>query len=287
MSDRRGIGVETDGHWTWLKWHRGHRFAGDVSFTRQRIAEGMLLGASVEIDLVRFRGDGFAVLHDETLDRATTGTGRVLDASEDDLRGLRLRDHAGLPTDHPVMLVGDLAQLLLSGECHENAVLQLDLKEASANIREADIAAFASAIAPVAQSVILSSDDAEAVERLSRAVPDMPIGYDPCYGGAIERLMESRDFAVFVETTLSASPRARMIYLHHQLVLFADAAGFDLVAAFHRADRRIDAYTITSAVPDALPNVLRLLALKADQITTDDPVGLEALLAGHLRGKLT
>jgi glycerophosphoryl diester phosphodiesterase len=287
MSDHRGIGVETDGHWTWLKWHRGHRFAGDISFTRQRITEGMSLGASVEIDLVRFRGDGFAVLHDETLDRATTGTGRVLDASEDDLRSLRLRDHAGLPTDHSVMLIGDLGQLLLAGECHENAVLQLDLKEDSASIRDTDIASFASAISPVAHSVILSGGDAEAVERLSRAVPDMPIGYDPCHDGAIERLMESCDFAGFVETALSASPRARMIYLHHQLVLFADTAGYDLIAAFHRAGCRVDAYTIKAAVPEALPNVLRLLALKADQITTDDPAGLEALLAEHLRTKLT
>ncbi|WP_086999167.1 glycerophosphodiester phosphodiesterase [Rhizobium sullae] len=282
MSDRRGIAIERDGHRTWLKWHRGHRFAGDISFTRRRIAEGMLLGASVEIDLVRFRGEGFAVLHDETLDRATTGTGRVLDASEEYLRGLQLRDQAGLPTDHPVMLIGDLGQLLLAGGCHENAVLQLDLKEESASIRDVDITAFTSAMSSVARSVILSGGDARAVERLSRAVPDMLVGYDPCYDGAIERLMESRDFGGFVETALAASPRAKMIYLDHELVLFADAAGYDLIGAFHRIGRRVDTYTITAAVPEALPKILRLLALKADQITTDDPVGLEALLLKHL-----
>ncbi|WFU91743.1 glycerophosphodiester phosphodiesterase (plasmid) [Rhizobium sp. CC1099] len=282
MSDRRGIAVETGAHRTWLKWHRGHRFAGDISFTRRRIAEGMLLGASVEIDLIRFCGEGFAVLHDETLDRATTGTGRVLDASQEYLRGLQLRDDTGVPADHPVMLIDDLGQLLLAGECDENAVLQLDLKEASASIRDVDITAFAAAMSPVARSVILSGGDAGAVERLSGAVPDMPIGYDPCHDGAIERLIESRDFAGFVETALKASPRARMFYLYYELVLFADAAGYDLIDAFHRADRRVDAYTITAAVPEVLPKVRRLLALKADQITTDDPVGLEALLVKHL-----
>ncbi|MFA1624006.1 glycerophosphodiester phosphodiesterase [Rhizobium mongolense] len=282
MSDRRGIAVETGAHRTWLKWHRGHRFAGDISFTRRRIAEGMLLGASVEIDLIRFCGEGFAVLHDETLDRATTGTGRVLDASQEYLRGLQLRDDTGVPADHPVMLIDDLGQLLLAGECDENAVLQLDLKEASASIRDVDITAFAAAMSPVARSVILSGGDAGAVERLSGAVPDMPIGYDPCHDGAIERLIESRDFAGFVETALKASPRARMFYLYYELVLFADAAGYDLIDAFHRAGRRVDAYTITAAVPEVLPKVRRLLALKADQITTDDPVGLEALLVKHL-----
>lgn len=282
MSDRRGIAVETGAHRTWLKWHRGHRFAGDISFTRRRIAEGMLLGASVEIDLIRFCGEGFAVLHDETLDRATTGTGRVLDASQEYLRGLQLRDDTGVPADHPVMLIDDLGQLLLAGECDENAVLQLDLKEASASIRDVDITAFAAAMSPVARSVILSGGDAGAVERLSDAVPDMPIGYDPCHDGAIERLIESRDFAGFVETALKASPRARMFYLYYELVLFADAAGYDLIDAFHRAGRRVDAYTITAAVPEVLPKVRRLLALKADQITTDDPVGLEALLVKHL-----
>ncbi|AJD45201.1 glycerophosphodiester phosphodiesterase [Rhizobium sp. SEMIA 4085] len=282
MSDRRGIAVDTGAHRTWLKWHRGHRFAGDISFTRQRIAEGMLLGASVEIDLIRFCGEGFAVLHDETLDRATTGTGRVVNASQEYLRGLQLRDDAGVPADHPVMLIDDLGQLLLAGECDENAVLQLDLKEASASIRDVDITAFAAAMSPVARSVILSGGDAAAVERLSGAVPDMPIGYDPCYDGAIERLIESRDFAGFVETALKASPRARMFYLNYELVLFADAAGYDLIDAFHRAGRRVDAYTVTAAVPEVLPKVRRLLDLKADQITTDDPVGLEALLVKHL-----
>lgn len=280
MSERSGIAIDQAGHRTWLKWHRGHRFAGDISFTGQRISEAMALGASVEIDLVRFNGTGFAVLHDETLNRATTGEGRVLDATESVLRGLHLRDPFGEPSAHPVILIDDLGRLL-SGISRDNgAVLQLDLKENSVAIRDEDIAAFAAAISPVAKSVILSAGDPEAVERMSQAIPDMPIGYDPCHDGAIERLKDSRDFEGFVAEAAAASPRAQMIYLHHQLVLFADEAGHDLVAAFHRAGRRVDAYTITSAIPAALPVVRQLLALKVDQITTDDPVGLETLLLG-------
>ena len=117
MSDIKGIAINTDGHLTWLKWHRGHRQAGDISFTRQRIAEGMALGASVEIDLVCFAGDGFAVLHDEVLHPATTGEGAVSDASADYLRSLYLRDGGGRPTDNPVMLIDDLGRLLEEIDC--------------------------------------------------------------------------------------------------------------------------------------------------------------------------
>lgn len=281
MPERSGISIEANGHRTLLKWHRGHRYAGDISFTRERIVEGMALGASVEIDLVRFADEGFAVLHDETLDRATTGEGPVLKATANYLRSLHLRDHQGAPTGHPIMLVQDLGQVLQGSARAPGAILQLDLKEHSTDIRDADIAVFADAIAPVAASVILSGGDAKAVERLSQAVPDMPIGYDPCHDGAIGRLRESCDFVGFVAGALAASPRAEMIYLEHKLVLFANAAGFDLIGAFHEAGRRVDAYTINEPRPEVLSDILRLLALKADQITTDDPAGLEALLAAR------
>jgi len=278
MLDGRGIAIDRAGHRTWLKWHRGHRFAGDISFTGERIIEGMELGASIEIDLVRFGGNGFAVLHDETLDKATTGSGPVRLASEAYLRSLNLRDPFGAPSEHKVMMLDDLARLLSRTSRDPGAGLQLDLKETSDTIGEADIAAFAAAVSPVAGSVILSGGDPVAVERLSNAVPGMAIGYDPCHDGAIERLMESRDFERFVANAEQAAPGARMIYLDRRLVLFADQAGYDLIGAFHETGRLVDAYTINSAVPSVLPTVRRLLQLKADQITTDDPVGLERLL---------
>ncbi|MFT4180857.1 MAG: glycerophosphodiester phosphodiesterase [Rhizobium sp.] len=281
MSDRRGLSLELDGHRCLLKWHRGRRFAGDIAFTRQRIAEAMATGASAEIDLQRYGDDGFVVLHDEDLHPATTGRGPVIAATRGELDRLHLRDGDGNETAHPILSIEALAALIHDGETSPEAVLQLDMKVPSSAIRDGDIAAFARAIAPVASSVILSAGDAEAVERLSQAVPDMPIGYDPCHDGAIGRLHASRDFAGFVAGAVAASPRARMIYLEHDLVLFADAQGYDLIGAFHDHDRRVDAYTIRKATSAILPKVMRLLALKVDQITADDPVGLEALvLAG-------
>jgi glycerophosphoryl diester phosphodiesterase len=278
MPDRRGLHIELDGHRCLLKWHRGRRFAGEIAFTQARLVEGMMIGASMEIDLQRYGGDGFVVLHDEDLHPATTGYGPVISATRENLAHLHLRDANGNRTDHPILLIEDLAALIRDGGYSPDALLQLDMKVPSSSIGAGDIAAFAKAIAPVARSVILSAGDAEAVERLSEAVPDMPIGYDPCHNGASERLREGRDFVGFVAGAIVASPRAGMIYLAHDLVLFADAEGFDLVGAFHAHGLKVDAYTIRAATHEILPKVMRLLALGVDQITTDDPVGLEALV---------
>lgn len=273
-----GLYIDHKGHRTWLKWHRGRRTITDIPFTAARIAEGMRLGASVEIDLLRFAGEGFVVLHDEDLYPATTGRGSVAEASRDVLRSLFFRKSDGTASSDPVFLLDDLVDLIKQEGAHPDACLQLDMKSDSSEIREQDIAAFVRAVKPMASSMILSAGDAEAVTRLSDALPDLPIGYDPCHFGAIPRLMESRDFEGFVEGACLASPRAQMMYLEHQLVLFADAHGFDLTGAFHERGCRVDAYTINRAVPEVLPIVERLLELGVDQITTDDPIGLEALI---------
>ena len=64
---------------------------------------------------------------------------------------------------------------------------------------------------------------------------------------------------------------AELIYLDHALVLAAADDGFDLIAAFHAAGRRVDAYTIRRADAAGLAAARRLLDLRVDQITTDDP----------------
>ena len=273
------IFIERNGHRTWLKWHRAKRQASDPVFTPNRILEGMRLGASVEVDLVVHGDRGYAVLHDLSVERETTGTGVVAQLSAADLRSFYLRDDAGVPLDQHVLLLEDLADLLLEGGLHQDALLQLDYKEDWRVLDAAAIATFKRAVAPVAQHMILSSGDAEAVKLLTEDVSGLRIGYDPCHDGALERLAVSQDFSGFVRDAVAASPRAEMIYLHFALVLEADRLGFDMVGAFQAQKRRIDAYTITKADDVALPKVERLLALKVDQITTDDPEGLLALVS--------
>ncbi len=273
------IYVERDGHKTWLKWHRARRTVTDPVFTGRRIIEGMRLGASVEVDLVIHAGHGMAVLHNLSLERETTGTGLVRETAPEVLRQLHLRDNAGNPIDDRVMLLEDLAALLAAEGAHPDALLQLDYKEDAEALAPATIAGFAAALAPVARNFILSSGDAGSVAMLTSAVPGLRIGYDPCHKGAIDQLMQDHDYAAFVAAAIAASPHAELDYLEYRLVLAAEDEGFDLIGAFHAHGRRVDAYTINHADAAGLALAERLLALKADQITTDDPEGLARGLA--------
>lgn len=273
------ISVTRAGHRTFFKWHRGRRMGSDPVFTGRRIIEGMQLGASVEVDLVIHADSGMAVLHNLSLERETTGNGLVRQTSAETLRGLHLRDNDGQPIDDKVMLLEDLAALIARDGAHPEGLLQLDYKEDAAALNPQVIANFAKALAPVARHFILSSGDAEAVRILTDSTPGLRIGYDPCHKGALERLMETRDYAAFVADAVAASPKSELDYLEYRLVLEADRDGFDIIGAFHAHGRRIDAYTVRRADDDGMAVIGRLLELKVDQITTDDPEGVAAALS--------
>ena len=81
-----------------------------------------------------------------------------------------------------------------------------------------------------------------------------------------------------VALQLAIAPEADLIYLHYEIVLEADRSGFDIIAAFQAAGHRVDAWTIRAVTPITVSQVNRLLALKVDQITTDDPEGLAMAL---------
>ncbi len=273
------ISVTRNGHRTFFKWHRGRKRRSDPVFTGRRIIEGMQAGASIEVDLVVHADNGMAVLHNLSLEGETTGTGLVRETSAAVLRGLCLRDNNGQPIAGRVMLLEDLAALIARDGAHPDALLQLDYKEDATVLTREVVRSFAEALSPVAGHFIVSSGDAASVQILTEAVPGIHVGYDPCHEGAIERLIESRDYARFVAEAIAASPKAEMIYLAWELVIEADKDGFDIVGAFHAHGRRVDAYTIRQADAETLPALERLLALRVDQITTDDPEGMKAALS--------
>ena len=275
------VSVTRNGRRTFLKWHRARRTASDPVFTGKRILEGMALGASVEVDLVVHRGGGFAVLHDHlSIARETTGEGPAGGLSADELRALHLRGNDGRPIAAHVMLLGDLCTLLAQTPPHPDALLQLDYKEDETVLDPAAIASFVVSATPVARNMIVSSGSAAAVNLLTAEVPGIRIGYDPCSDENIAALRQSRDYAGFVTDAVNASPDAEMIYLAWELVIELDKAGYDVIGAFHAAAKRVDVWTIRVADETTRPIVERLLALGADQITTDDPEGLAALIGG-------
>ncbi|GHA23828.1 glycerophosphoryl diester phosphodiesterase [Devosia pacifica] len=246
----------------------------------------MTVGASIEVDLVVTGDNGFAVLHNLELSEETTGSGLVSELGDDALRQLYLRDNTGAPTDQPVMLLGDLCRLMAAGSIHSDALLQLDYKQDETVLNDAAIRNFREATAPVASNLILSSGSARAVDLLAGLgeTTDNPsqkprIGYDPCSEETITALQQTADYRGFVDTALATSPDAEMIYLAWQLVIELDREGFDVIGAFHDAGRRVDAWTIRTVNDDTRPIIERLLELRVDQITTDDPQGVASAFA--------
>ena len=272
------IFIARDGHRTWLKWHRGRRRASDPVFTGARILEAMRLGASVEVDLVITGDKGMAVLHDKTLDRETTGHGGVAAASDADIRKLNLRGNDGAPIADKVMLLDDLCRLMAAGNVHPDALLQLDYKEDETVLDISAIDKFARATQPVARNMIVSSGSAAAVRLLTDAVPSMRSGYDASDEQKFKAALVGGTLQAFVDDAVAALDGSDMIYLYWEIITLAADAGFDIVEAFHQHGKRIDAWTIREASAATKPVVARLLELRVDQITTDDPEGLVALM---------
>ena len=229
----------------------------------------------MELDL-RVRADGgFAVLHDDRLDRETTGTGPVLAQTAADLAALRYRQ-SGLP----VILSEGLAAMLPSA--HPDALLQFDMKDDLDRIGARGLDHLVDTFGQSDAPIIFSGGCLDLIAALARRMPDVRRGIDPT-----DRLV-----AVLADQGLSAvaalltaelrGPTAPdTCYLSWQLVLDLQARGLDLVALCHAEGVRVDAWTFTLADPAGFSTaewgqVSALMALGPDQITTDEAVATEA-----------
>jgi glycerophosphoryl diester phosphodiesterase len=270
-----GIAIAGGDHVTRLKWHRLQRSPSDLPFTPRRLLEGLAAGASMEVDLRRHADHSFVCLHDARLDRETSGSGPVAEASLQQLRRLTLRDASGR-SGEGLILLEDLAELA-RGMAAPDALIQLDLKEVDAALDRHTIDNFRRTMACIAGHCILSGCDWTAISRLAEALPAMRRGFDPCGADTLEHLRDGIDCLDFVESTLATAPEAEMIYLDYRLILAAEGLGIDLVAPFRAAGKAVDAWTLNTDHPGAARSVKRLVALKVDQITTDEPDALQAL----------
>jgi len=74
-----------------------------------------------EIDLHRTKDGHFVLMHDETVDRTTTGNGKVADLTLSQIRMLRLRDGLGMPTPFTVPTLREALEA-----AHGRVLLNLD-----------------------------------------------------------------------------------------------------------------------------------------------------------------
>ncbi|MBB3463347.1 glycerophosphodiester phosphodiesterase family protein [Rhizobium sp. BK377] len=284
MSDASGLQIVFEGHATLLKWHRLRRRMADPLFSAEVMAEGFKLGASMELDL-RVRADGgFVVLHDEELEGETTGHGLIAQKSLAELRGLRMKDG-----DRPLLYSEDLAAMLQSA--HPDALLQFDMKDDYEAIGEKGIAHLAERLQQISASVIVSASSLELILAVKEKLPHLRRGIDPTDKlGNIYRAEGWKAVEKELLADLRGPTAPETVYLYWQMLLDAAKAGLDMIALCHSEGKRVDAWTFTLKNPDSgfsdaeWTNFSALMALKPDQVTTDEAPATERAWLARMAG---
>jgi len=130
-------------------------------------------GAILEIDAALTRDGRLVLMHDETLDRTTTGRGRVTDLSFAEVRAVRLEATDGTVTEAPPPTLREA----LDAAGRVNAIASIDLKPAD----EASTLALARAVveevraAGAAGRVILITYSPETAGAVAEMAPEMMI----------------------------------------------------------------------------------------------------------------
>jgi glycerophosphoryl diester phosphodiesterase len=279
MTPGQGLAIDFEGKHVFLKWHRLRRRLEDPLFSAANLAEGLRLGASMEIDLRVAAGKDFAVLHNETLDSETTGSGRVAEHEAVEIRTLQYRDNrAG--AKRPVITAEDIAGRLAASD--PDALLQLDMKDDLAAIGRVGVEHLAAHFGAVQANLIVSGDCTDLTLSLARRLPAMRRGLEPSFRLlALHRSGKREILASQLLRELRGPIRPHTVYLAWKLILAAKEDGIDLVRICHDEGAKVDAWTFTPADPSCglgdveWRDLLRLLELGVDQITTDDAIGME------------
>lgn len=221
--------------------------------------------AMLEVDPRRTLDGAIVLHHDATLERTTTGTGRVADLPLADLRKLRLKDTAGVETAFPMPTLDEAIEW-----ARGRTVLVLDQKDVSA-IERAQIVTRHKAEAHV---LLIVSSFADVV--------------------AVHRLNPEIQMEVMIPTVAKAEEFDRLGVPWRNVVAFAghvppdDAALYEYI---HRkgaccmigTSRNLDRKVIEKEVADIReiePGYRAFLSRGADIIETDIPVVLGPLLQG-------
>jgi glycerophosphoryl diester phosphodiesterase len=281
MMTEDGLAIVLQGRATRLKWHRLRRSLQDAEFSAGVMAEGFRLGASMELDL-RVRADGgFVVLHDNVLDRETSGVGPVVMHHAGDLADLKYRQ-SGLP----LISSEDLAALMPLA--HPAALLQFDMKDDLAVIGARGLDHLVDHFGYMRAPVIISGGCVHLMRAVAERLPQVLVGIDPT--DRLVSLGEAQGIAAMAAALtgeLRGGVAPDTCYLAWQLVLEAQAKGLDLIALCHAEGVKVDAWTYTLADPangfsdQEWADFSALMALGPDQITTDAAVATEAAWAAR------
>jgi glycerophosphoryl diester phosphodiesterase len=262
-----------------LKWHKLRQRRSDPPFLRSNLVAALEDGAACEVDVV-VTGDGHALcLHDRILDRETSGSGAVSEASRSAIEGLRQRGEDGtLLADPPLFLDELIDTLRRHGPRVGHPSVQLDVKAPAHLWSTQALDRIARLLDGVADTFIVSSTDWRTVTILNAAVPGMHAGFDPLALYPRTLGLGAGAFLELAERTHTTAPQASVYYLEARLVLAALERGVDLIGAVTRTGAMVDAWTIDADRHDLEGTLRRLIAAGCHQITSNDPRALAPLV---------
>ena len=235
-------------HWRWPR-VLAHRCGGRLAPENSLLGLDLAHAAGcrgVEFDVMLAACGTPVLMHDETLERTTGGSGRVADTTAHALAALRLRDAQGRLTDEPVpsfvQTLRRCAQLDLAANI-EIKPTQGQESETGAVVGEVALACHDTGRTPP----LLSSFSIVALEAAARAAPALPRAmlYDAVPDDGIQQALDLGCIALVVN-------------VEH----IADA----LIDAAHDAGLGIACYTENDSIRGA-----RWLARGLDALITDRP----------------
>jgi hypothetical protein len=264
-----------------FKWHRLKRRRSDPPFLRANLVAGLAARAPLEVDL-RATSDGHWVcLHDATLERETSGAGPVAERSRAELERLRQRGEDGALLAEPPLFLDELAAAVRRASAPPPGLVQLDVKEPLERLDGRLLERFESALEGLAPAFTAGGCEARLVDALAAAAPGIARGFDPLLAYEEAGLpADAAGFRALGEAALAAMPDAAIFYLEARLVLAAARAGVGLPALVGRRGALVDAWTIDADRPGLLALLEELAGLGCGQVTSNDPLALQALWEG-------
>jgi glycerophosphoryl diester phosphodiesterase len=261
----------------------------------------------IEIDITALAHGDYLLVHDPDLESETTGSGKVAEASPESVAGLTYRAHDGTPT---TCAVGRLSQAVaLYLEHGGETRLQLDFKNVIPFPDDEPLRRLVNLIAPLGDRVIVSSGADWQLRRLRRLAPWLDLGLDVhfyidwrraddtidprippyrqgAYGYWDDHPLATARFYSMQEylwdrcASLAALvPGCSTFYIDYKMVLQSLDDGFSWADACHELGIRLDIWTLDLHDEARTQAALRLLRAGVDQITTNTPAALSALVA--------
>ncbi len=261
-----------------LKWHMLRRRKSDPGHLRANLEQALLAGAACEVDL-HFTADGHAFcLHDDTLDRETTGQGLAASRPRAEIERLSQRTADGTPLESSPLFLDEVVDAVRRFSRADGGLVQLDVKAPVAELDRAGLEQMAAVIGETAPRFIAGACDWRMPTRLAAAIPGLKAGFDPLDDYPRSLPPDAQAYRALCERTLATAPDAAMFYLEARLVLGGLAMGINLVEVTSRNGAEVDAWTVDAHRPSLRADLEKLVRAGAHQITSNDPDILAPLL---------